>query len=503
MGESGAARGNGFGDRAVRAQQPDPAATTPILLGPTTDRPPMARLVDYLALGSRTHGLAVVAGDSHTTHRELWSAAEDLADRLKRAGVREGVIVPLLLKSSRPLPLAILATTIAGGVFVPMDAGWHRDRVAAAMSVANASVLVEERADGSLAVRTTGEPTIRFLGHEACYGYFTSGSSGTPKLALNTHEGIINRLAYMSDRFSADGERVLQNSAHTFDSSLWQVLWPISRGATCYVPDRQGVTDVIATLEAIDAYSITMTDFVPSVLRVVVDHLEAARPARTSLRRLFVGGETCSPDVLRRLWAIFPEIRVTNTYGPTETAIGSVFHEIRSSHAAPIPVGTPIANTAVAVVDESGHLVEPGERGEIYIGGRCLGLGYVGAAEETRRRFVPNRISGMPGSVLYRTGDFGYVSADRELIFLGRQDRQVKVGGVRVELASVEAEVERHPLINAAGADIVEVEGSPVLAMACAAEVNDEGQLRQIVRGMGQLPVRPDIVTLVPTTPPS
>jgi amino acid adenylation domain-containing protein/thioester reductase-like protein len=414
--------------------------------------------------------------DQVATYGQLNADADALAGRLRAAGTRAGDFVPLVISEGLAFPVGLLAAMKLAAPFVPIDPHWPLARLRelfrqldapAILSVTEHAPTLEllglsERVvtadDGGARGGPVGPPGPRPGPGDLIYGYFTSGSTGTPKCALNRHGGLVNRMAAMSAHFGAGaGQVVLQNSKPTFDSSMWQLLWPLTTGGVVVLPDRRGILDLEQTCHTLSRYAITITDFVPSVLAALVGLLELRPDLRAGLgglRRMLIGGEEANGAVLARLRELLPGLRVTNTFGPTECSIGSVFHDIDlrdiEEASGRIPLGTPIPNTAAVVLDDERHPVPPETIGEIYIGGRCVGAGYLSDPERTARAFVPNPFPQIEGDLLYRTGDLGHVTPAGLLMFDGRRDDQVKVGGVRVELAEVERVLGTHPSVRMA-----------------------------------------------------
>ncbi|MDI1462547.1 amino acid adenylation domain-containing protein [Catellatospora sp. KI3] len=442
-------------------------------VGPALAVPSDCSVLDLFEAAADRHPdrPAVRYRDRELTYRELDRLAEAIAVRLRDAGAVPGGFVPLVVNEGVEFPAALLAAMKVGAPFVPIDPEWPTTRIEGLFGqLAPSAVLAVEatlpvvRAVGAddLVVRADlgpaeqagePEPGVRPGPEDLIYGYFTSGSTGTPKCALNRHRGLVNRMASMSFHFGDGADQVvLQNSRPTFDSSMWQVLWPLTTGGLVVMPDRRGILDLEGTCRILAEHGVTITDFVPSVLSALVTLLELRPELRTSLaglRRMLIGGEEANAAVLRRLRELLPNLRVTNTFGPTECSIGSVFHHI-DDLSGRIPLGTPIPNTAAVVLDDEMRPVPALTVGEIYIGGACVGAGYLGDPARTERAFVPNPFPQIGGELLYRTGDLGHHTADGLLMFDGRRDDQVKVGGVRIELAEVERVLSAHPSVQAA-----------------------------------------------------
>jgi amino acid adenylation domain-containing protein/thioester reductase-like protein len=436
--------------------------------------PPEATILDlfHARVAQAPGRTAIVFGAERLTYAELDGKANALAADLAGAGVRPGDLIPLLVGNELSLPLSALALMKLAAPFVPLDESWPAARIDTILDELSPPVVVCSRAltgltglgppgvrpvlvvdsvalSGKAAPVDTPGPT----GDDLIYGFYTSGSTGRPKCALNAHLGLLNRFLAMSRRFAADGGIVLQNSRHVFDSSIWQLLWPLTTGGTVVIPVRDGILDLAETVSVIARHGVTMTDFVPSIFNTLVEMLGSDPRLRTelrSLRRVLIGGEEVSPRAIGAFRELMPDVRLTNTYGPTECSIGSVFHEIDGAN--PIPIGLPIENTVAVVLRDDLRPAAAGEHGEIYIGGDCVGRGYLNDPEKTASAFVPNPFASITGPLLYRTGDRGWADTTGLLYFAGRFDHQVKLSGVRVELSEVESALARHPLIREAKA---------------------------------------------------
>lgn len=445
---------------------------------------------------------ALAYGEDRWTYGALDGLAEDLARPLRAAGVRPGRLVPLLVGDGPALPIAMLALLKLGAAFVPLDETWPAARLDIVLDDLDSDVVVCHPAFVDLAGRrsalaveldvldpsTPRHSAAGRLSVDLAYGYYTSGSTGRPKCALNAHHGLLNRFQTMSRRFQDDGAVVLQNSRHVFDSSLWQLLWPLTAGNQVVIPIREGILDLTETVATIAEHGVTMTDFVPSVFNTLVAVLESDEQMAqrlSSLRRVLIGGEEASARAVATFLRLLPDVRVTNTYGPTECSIGSVFHELDG--AAPVPLGRAIDNTFAVVLDENQRPVAPGEQGEICIGGECVGLGYLNDSERTARAFVDNPLAGVASPLLYRTGDQGWKDADGVLYFAGRRDHQVKIGGVRIELSEIEAALTTHSdVLDARVVLTRQNETGRLVAFIVATGALDIEELR--VHVAGQLP---------------
>ncbi|MCC9708330.1 thioester reductase domain-containing protein [Streptomyces sp. MNU76] len=443
---------------------------------------PVATLIEEQA--DRTPGRTALVhrGETETalTYAEFDALANGLAAELTRAGVREGDLVPLMIGNSVELPLCMVALMKLGAVFVLCDPAWPEERLRAVLkvldpplSLTTGSLVPTDGRSRVVSHRTvvpsTERPGVRPGPGRPVYGVFTSGTTGVPKCAVNLHGGLTNRFRFMSRYFAATGDEVvLQNSRHTFDSAIWQLLWPLTTGGRTIIPEQGEFLDLERTVDTIARYGVTVTDFVPAILGMLVALLEAepTHVARVgSLRHLVVGGEEIIPHAVHRLRDLVPGLGITNGYGPSEASIGMVFHRVDGTEGDHIPLGRPIDNCYALIDGADAEGV-----GEILIGGACLGAGYLGAPELTARAFVPNPCPGVPGERLYRTGDLGRFDDSGLLRFVGRRDRQAQVDGVRIELREIETTAESCPGVIQAKALTLRRSGRTRLVVAVAAE---------------------------------
>src|SRR5215831_12687914 len=438
--------------------------------GDTAPRPEKT-VIDLLEeQAAKTPGLrAYICDDEIFTYEQVNGKANSLARELHECGVVKGDIIPLLLEQSLDLIVSALALMKLGAVFVPLDLKWPAARIDRLVTELAPRVILK---DGDVALDAKITAPVRSVDwfalpaspigprnavapDDPIYGYYTSGSTGLPKCAINVHRGIVNRFLYMTKRYRATGDEIiLQNSKHVFDAWVWQVFWPLTNGATVILPRSTKVFDLLSRIELVHKYKATMTDFVPSVFGVLVDYLtnvnpEARRKLET-LRHILIGGEELNPVATQAFKTMLPQVGLTNTYGPTETSIGTIFFEIGSERYSSIPIGRPIDNVNALILDEHLNLMPTGAIGDLYLSGTCMGLGYLGDAEKTRSVFLPNPYPEVPGRIMYRTGDLAYYLPNRDIQFVGRRDQQVKVRGIRIELGEIESVLLEHPEVKQA-----------------------------------------------------
>jgi nonribosomal peptide synthetase DhbF len=385
------------------------------------------------------------------SYGELNRRANRLAHRLIGLGVGRDVLVGVSLERGFDLVVTVLAVWKTGGAFVPLDPELPAGRLASMIADTAVPVIVTHLATRERLVGHDDllldidqaengpehDPGVPVDGEDAVYAIYTSGSTGTPKGVVNVRAGVRNRLAWMNERFGLDADRrVLQKSPFTFDTSVWELFWALMNGATLVMARPGGHRDSRYLVELIQRERVTFVDFVPSMLEMFLREPDAGRC--TSLRHIIAGGETLTHSLLKRFAEVLPGTDVYNLYGPTEAAIGVTSWLCRGDdEGRSTPIGVPIANARVYVLGPDLDHLPPGMPGEIYIAGRPLARGYLNRPALTAQRFVadPN----VAGERMYRTGDRARRRADGAIEFLGRDDEQVKIRGVRVELGEVEA----------------------------------------------------------------
>ncbi|MEU1601783.1 amino acid adenylation domain-containing protein [Micromonospora matsumotoense] len=448
-----------------RHPDPVPVATLPAL-------------VEAWAAGT-PDAVAVRCGADRLTYGVLNARANRLAHALIDRGVGPERLVALVLPRGVDLVTAILAVTKAGGGYLPVDPEYPGPRVAQLLADAAPACVVFAGVDAApvagaatvaaglprldlddpgllaeLAAHPDRDPTDRdrrvpLLPAHPAYVIFTSGSTGRPKGVVVTHRGVSSLAATQADQLGVDGRsRVLQFASPSFDASFWELCMALTSGAALVVPtERLLVGDLLA--EFVRANGITHATLPPAVLTPL-----AAQPLPT-LRSLVLAGEACPAELVTR-WA--EGRRMVNAYGPTETTVcATMSADLRADRAgAGVPIGRPVRNCQVYVLDDSLRLVPAGVAGELYVSGRALARGYLRRPGLTATRFVADPYSG-PGERMYRTGDLVRWRPDGELEFVGRVDDQVKVRGHRIEPGEVEAVLTRHDAVTQAAVVVREL----------------------------------------------
>ncbi|WP_433325333.1 non-ribosomal peptide synthase/polyketide synthase [Spirillospora sp. CA-294931] len=378
--------------------------------------------------------VAVVTDDAALSFAELNARANRLARLLVTKGVEPGQVVGVALPRSADLVVALLGVLKAGAAYLPLDEDLPADRRAFILDDAAPALVITD----TEASEFSGDDLtdVRLSPDDAAYVIYTSGSTGRPKGVVVPHSGIVNRLAGMQTRFGLGvDDRVLQKTPFGFDVSVWEFFWPLSQGATLVMARPDGHRDPVYVAEAIQRQEISTVHFVPSMLEAFL--AEPAAADCTSLERVICSGEALPASAVARFFELFEDVELHNLYGPTEASIDVTAWEC-SPEDVSVPIGRPVANTRVFVLDAGLEPVPVGVAGELYLAGDQLARGYLNRPGLTGERFVACPF-GAPGERMYRTGDVVRWRADGNLEYLGRADDQVKLRGFRIELGEIEA----------------------------------------------------------------
>ncbi len=415
--------------------------------------------------------VAVSFEGEQLTYRELNSRANQVAHYLMRLGVGPEKLVGICMERSVGMVVGVMGVLKAGGAYVPLDPAYPQERIAFMLQDSQAQVLITQRSlVGTLPVSESevqvvcldgeaeregveaekeGNPQSEVSDQNLAYVIYTSGSTGIPKGAMNTHNGICNRLIWMQEAYRLTGaDRVLQKTPFSFDVSVWEFFWPLITGAHLVVAQPEGHKDSAYLAQLIAEQEITTLHFVPSMLQVFLQEpgLEMLR----CLRRVICSGEALPFNLQQRFFYRL-DAELHNLYGPTEAAVDVTFWACeRDADSQVVPIGRPIANTQIYVLDRYLQPVPVGVTGELYIGGVGLARGYLSRPALTAEKFIPSPFSAEPGARLYRTGDLARFASDGRIEYLGRTDDQVKIRGNRVELGEIEAILGQHSGVHEA-----------------------------------------------------
>jgi surfactin family lipopeptide synthetase A len=469
---------------------------------------------------------AVVQGKRQLSYRELNARADVLAGALRQRGVGAEQVVAICLKPSPEMMVSLLGVLKAGGACLPLDPSYPKDRLKYVLDDSRAKVLLttsdlktlfpEEGVEVICLDREIGTsyalagtlPSATKTGPDnLAYVIYTSGSTGTPKGVLITHRNLVHSTQARLSYYTAPNSRFLLLSSFAYDSSLAGIFGTLCQGGTLVLCPGT-VRECLPELgQVIARHKISELLCVPSVYSFL---LEQARPAQlATLRTVIVAGESCAPELIERHYKLLPHTTLFNEYGPTEASIWSTVYKCRPKQTRLlVPIGRPIANARVYVVDRHLNLVPIGVAGEICVAGPGLVRGYLNRPELTAEKFVANPFSSDKHSRLYRTGDLARYLSDGNLELLGRLDEQVKIRGFRIELEEISSVMAEHTSVRQAVAALREdtLDKPELVAYVVPTSSNgfDRNGLRQFLKQrLPEVMVPSKIVTLehLPLTP--
>ncbi|HEV1995803.1 MAG TPA: amino acid adenylation domain-containing protein [Candidatus Acidoferrum sp.] len=415
--------------------------------------------------GKTPDATAVIFEQQKVSYRELNARANRLAHHLEKVGVGPEVLVGVCMERSVDLVVALLGVLKAGGAYVPLDPEYPKDRLRMMLDDSRPPLLLTQQhlldrlpaisaqiicldADWHrIAGESDANPAVGTNPENLAYAIYTSGSTGQPKGVLNTHAGIVNRLLWMQDAYRlTPSDRVLQKTPSSFDVSVWEFFWPLMTGACLVVARPDGHRDAGYLIDLIRRERITTLHFVPSMLQVFLE-VEGVESC-DSLKRVICSGEALPLKVQERFFAR-SKAELHNLYGPTEAAVDVTSWQCRpDSSLFTVPIGRPIANVRIYLLDRNLQPVPVGVPGELYIAGVALARGYLNRPELTAERFIPDPFRNQPGARLYKTGDLARYRSDGSIEYLRRVDDQVKIRGFRIELGEIESVLRMHPAVR-------------------------------------------------------
>jgi amino acid adenylation domain-containing protein len=419
---------------------------------------------------------ALVTDGGVLSYVELMNRSTALAGRLRHAGVGPETVVGLCVERSPEMVTGMLAILQSGGAWLSLDPGYPPERLALLLEDAGASVVLTR---AELRERLPAMPAVLFeAGGDGIAGgpsanpdnlacvLYTSGSTGRPKGVMLPHRGLVNRLLWAQETYRLTAaDTLLFKASFSFDFSIWEVFAPLLAGARLVVARPDGHQDAAYLAHTIARHGVTVVHFVPTLLAAFLR--EEGIESCTALRQVFSGGEVLSPGLRDRFLERLPGVPLDNQYGPTEISIDTTRWVCAPGQEPDrVPIGRPIGNARVLLLDPAGQYVPMGVAGRLHVGGPGMARGYLGRPDLTAERFVPDPLE--DGERLYDTGDLARRLPDGTLEFLGRADQQVKVRGVRIEPAEVEAALARHPQVRAA-AVAADSAGERLLAWIVAA----------------------------------
>jgi len=412
--------------------------------------------------------VAVIYENKQLLYKELNQRANQVAHHLRSLGVKPEVLVGICFERSLEMVVGLLGILKAGGAYIPLDPSYPQERIVYMLSDSQMSVVLTQK---KLVLRLPDQearvvcldtdwhkislekdenPTCGVSPSNLAYVIYTSGSTGKPKGVMIPHRAVINHMFWMQETFPlTEVDRVLQKTPFSFDASIWEFYAPLLAGSQLVMARPGGNQDGAYLIKVIKEQKITILQLVPSFLRMLleINGIETC----TSLRRVFCGGEALPVKLQERLNAKL-DATLHNLYGPTEACIDATFYTCsdQEHHQQIVPIGRPISNTQVYILDQYLQPVPIGVPGELYIGGASLARGYLNRPDFTNDKFIPNPFSDEPEARLYKTGDLTRYLPDGNIVFLGRMDNQVKIRGVRIAIEEVESTLEQHPQVSQA-----------------------------------------------------
>ncbi len=413
--------------------------------------------------------IAVVCEDRHLTYQQLNDRANRWARGLVERGVAAETLVALMLDRNIDLLTAMLAVFKAGGAYLPLNPHHPAERMRQVLAQSQVSIVLSASQYASLATESSqvlpleeldrlDYPSENFPSRctpdNLAYVIYTSGSTGKPKGAMLEQRGMLNHLyAKVQALELTSADVVAQTASQTFDISIWQFLVALLVGGSVEIVTQEIAADPAQLLSFVDRQQISILEVVPSLLRMMLPNLtlgDRSAQQLNSLRWLLLTGEALPPELCRQWFAVYPQIPMMNAYGPTECSDDVTHYPLYQTPAAELlnlPIGRPVANTQLYILDSLLEPVPIGVAGELYVGGVGVGRGYLNNPELTQLTFIPNPFA---QGRMYKTGDKARYLPDGQIEFLGRLDDQVKVRGFRIELGEIEAVLTRHPQVDTA-----------------------------------------------------
>lgn len=412
---------------------------------------------------------AVIFEDRRLSYDELNRRANELAHYLQTLGTEPDAPVGICMERSIELVVSIMGVLKAGGAYLPLDADYPWNRLAFMIKDSNAKIIVTLKAFeekffknssdvqqdivcldkdfGLISGSTLTNPVKRHGPRNLAYVIYTSGSTGQPKGVMVPHRALCNHMCWMISGFDMDkSDIVFQKTPFSFDASVWEFFAPLLVGGQLVMAKPKGHTDCDYLVEAIKTYGVTIMQVVPSLLQMLLEH--GGLSECHSVRHLFCGGEKLSRYLADR-FSKTHHAQLHNLYGPTEACIDSLFWTVSADkYGQVIPIGRPVSNLKIYILDKHLQLVPIGVAGELHIGGPGLATGYINRPDLTEEKFISNPYREEQGERLYKTGDLARYLPDGNIEFLGRIDDQVKIRGFRIEPEEISQVLSKHPDIG-------------------------------------------------------
>jgi len=411
--------------------------------------------------------VALVFETKYLSYRELNERVNQLGRFLRSLGVSPEVLVGVYMERSIEMVIALYGILKAGGAYVPLDPEYPDERVRFMLEDSQVPVLLTQEhlvgkvpdysgkvvcldsEWGVISRESSDNLESGATADNLAYVIYTSGSTGKPKGVMNTHRGICNRLLWMQEAYQLTGaDRVLQKTTFSFDVSVWEFFWPLLFGARLVIAQPGGHRDSAYLVDIITKEGITTLHFVPSMLQIFLEE-EGVDKCR-SIRRVICSGEALPYELQMKFFERL-DTELHNLYGPTEAAVDVTYWPCQRDSSLPIvPIGRPVANTQTYILNGYMQPVPIGVCGELHIGGVQVARGYLNRPELTAEKFIPDPFSTQVGAMLYKTGDLCRYLPDGNIEYLGRNDFQIKIRGLRIEIGEIEEVLTQHPEVREA-----------------------------------------------------
>lgn len=440
------------------------------------------------------NAVALRFGANTMTYSELNHRSNALAHRLLDMGVKRSAVIGILTERSFDMMVSIYAALKCGAAYMPIGTDYPQERIRFMLEDSSSPVLLTQSkwsAEIPACTRRIDVDTFIPEGfsvenpgiarpEDTAYIIYTSGSTGTPKGAMIQHKSAVNRISWMNRVFGMkESDVILQKTPYTFDVSVWELFWWGMYGGSLAILEPEAHRDPVKIIAAVERYSVTKMHFVPSMLAAFLDYVAAVHETEklASLRQVFASGEALLPAHVQRFYTLLGAPELINLYGPTECTVDVSCYRCPREPVSVIPIGKPIDNTQLYILDSWNMPVPNGEAGELCIGGNLVGLGYLNRPELTHERFIDNPFG---TGRLYKTGDLARWNEDGEIEYLGRIDFQVKLHGQRIELGEIERRMTEFPALSQAVVTLQHGEsGDDFLTAYYTAEHEiDESELR-------------------------